>query len=236
MHNYEYFVFDGIDSRSVGLRLEDAITFDGAAPNVEAMSIPGRNGALHYFDGAYGNVTGSASCFVLQKNVDKALAAIDRWLLLGFGYKRLEVATEPDYFRMARVSDGPGTEIRTRKLAVFDLKFDCKPQKFLKSGEETITITEATTLQNEWFPALPLLKVYGSSAAVLAVGDTSISISEIDEYVVLDCELQDAYKGTANKNSTITAPEFPRLENGENAISWTGGITKIEITPRWWTL
>lgn len=236
MHNRDYFVFDGVDSRSLGLRQQGPMEFDGAEPVVTSIEVPGRNGDLHYFDGNYSNIEAEVSCYVLRKDVDKALSAINRWLMMGFGYKRLEVSSEPDYYRMARVAGGPGTEIRVNLLAPFDITFDCKPQKFLKDGEKTITITEATTLQNEWFPSLPLLKIYGSSSATLTVGDTTIRISSIDSYVTLDCELQDAYKGTANKNSTITAPEFPRLESGENAITWTGGITKIEITPRWWTL
>ena len=54
-------------------------------------------------------------------------------------------------------------------------------------------------------------------------GAYTVQISELDEYVMLDSELQDAYKDTLNKNSTISAAAFPVLEPGENTISWDGG-------------
>ena len=63
-----------------------------------------------------------------------------------------------------------------------------------------------------------------------------MAIADIDEYLVIDCDTQNAYKGTQNKNTEISAAAFPRLDAGDSEISWTGGITSVEITPRWWTL
>lgn len=54
--------------------------------------------------------------------------------------------------------------------------------------------------------------------------------------VVLDSNTQNAYLGAVNLNSTISAPEFPTLPAGESAVRWTGGITGVEIIPRWWAL
>ena len=63
-----------------------------------------------------------------------------------------------------------------------------------------------------------------------------VQIKNLSSSLTLDCELQDAYKGLENHNADISAPEFPVLEAGENRIGWTGGVTHIEIIPRWWTL
>ena len=71
---------------------------------------------------------------------------------------------------------------------------------------------------------------------MLRIGEYSVQFKNIEEYVMLDCDTQNAYKGTENKNNTISAATFPKLEHGENQIGWSGGITGIEITPRWWTL
>ena len=30
--------------------------------------------------------------------------------------------------------------------------------------------------------------------------------------------------------------EFPKLVPGSNTISFSGGITSVEIIPRWWTI
>lgn len=63
---------------------------------------------------------------------------------------------------------------------------------------------------------------------------TTVSINK----VTLDSELQDAYDGTVNKNSSIilNGGEFPSLEPGDNDITFSGGVTEVEITPRWWTV
>ena len=86
-------------------------------------------------------------------------------------------------------------------------------------------------------PAKPFLRIHGSGNAVLSLGDYIIMLTGIDSYIDVDCELMDAYKGAANLNSKVSfnADEVDLLP-GVNGISWTGGITKVEITPRWWRL
>ena len=84
------------------------------------------------------------------------------------------------------------------------------------------------------FEAYPLFKVAGTSG-VLTVNGNSITFSSIDNFVMLDCELQDAYKENINKNNTISGT-FPVLKTGSNTISWTGNISSVIITPRWWTI
>lgn len=229
----EFFLYDGVSSRDVGLQLQKQITFTGAIPRLSVESVPGRNGDLHYFDGSYENRTGTAFCYLLQKDVDRALDQINRWSLLSNGYRRLETSEEPDVYRLARITAGPEVDIRARILAPFTLEFDCKPQKFLKSGEEIISLTEPITIYNPDFEALPLITVYGTGSGVLYVGDYTVTIHSISGYIVLDSDTQNAYKDFTNKNGDISALEFPRLKHGENSLGWTGDIERIEIIPRW---
>ena len=116
------------------------------------------------------------------------------------------------------------------------LTFNCKPQRWLKTGEQVIQCSNGDSILNSGFPALPLIKVSGTGGGYLYVGACVVQILSLDEYVILDSETQNAYKGTINKNGTIAAPEFPVLQTGENTIYWGGGITAVEITPRWWTI
>ena len=232
----DYFVFDGTNSLDCGIQMQGFMTFSSPTPRVETVSVPGRNGDLHFYDGSFDNRIGSARCFALRESVDVAIDQINKWLLAGPGYKRLEVSTEPETYRMARISSGPETEIRANLLAPFSLTFDCMPQKFFKFGEEIITMTSPGTIYNVGFSALPVITVYGAGSAALNVSGTIVQINSISDYVTLDSDTQNAYKGTLNKNSTILAARFPIFRPGKNEISWSGGITKIEITPRWWTL
>ena len=47
----ETFYLDGIDARSVGIRLQAQIEFSKAVPVVESKAIPGRNGNLIFETG-----------------------------------------------------------------------------------------------------------------------------------------------------------------------------------------
>ena len=232
----EYFSLDGISSRDAGICLQSPLALSGAVPNIAKTTVAGRNGDLLRFDGSYKNRDASVSCFVLRENVNNTVTALSQWLTGNAAYRKLEYSEWPEYYMMARITAGPDTDVRARLLAPFDLEFDCKPQRFLKSGELQITLSEPGTLYNSGFPALPLITVYGSGSGTLTAGGVTMQLKAIDEYVTLDCDLQDAYKGLTNKNSTIYAPEFPVLKPGENLITWTGGVTRVEITPRWWTL
>ena len=231
-----YFVYDGVDSRDLGIRLQTPITIDGASPNVETVVVTGRNGDLHQWDGSYSNRAATAKCFILTDHVWAYLRQMQIWSLLKPGYHRLETPEEPETYMMAMVSDGGETDIRGNVLAPFTIKFDCMPQKFLKSGEIPIMLTDKGAVYNDCFPALPLITVYGAGAGTLTIGGTTVSIKSIDQWVTLDCETSEAYKNADNKNATITAAKYPTLEHGGNAVTWTGGVTSVEITPRWWTL
>lgn len=234
----EHFYFDGEDSRDYGIWMTSQIQVEGAKPNVETVTVPGRSGDLLIYDGSYGNVSFTASCFVTdtrnasaQDNLTEAV----RWLTKTNGYRRLQLPGE-DGYRMAYVSAFPGSAWKGKGARSFSIIFQCKPQIWMYEGEQQFTLSASGVLFNPGMPALPLIRVYGSGAGTVTVGDTTVTLSAIDEYVTLDSDIQDAYKGTANKNSTISAAEFPKLEPGENPISFGGGVTKLQITPRWWHL
>jgi phage-related protein len=233
----ETFYLDGADAKIYGLNLQKPVEFSAPIPIVEKEHIEGRNGDIIYDTGAYENRTASAVCYALARNVKSSLRAINHYLFGNRGYRRFETSDDAEHFWLARVSNGARIEQRLRTLAPFEIEFDCKPQAFLKVGEIPIYISGATSVFNKYgYDALPIIKVYGTGAGSLSVGDFRVDFTEIDDMTILDCDLQNAYNGNGNRNMYIDAPEFPVLKNGENKISFSGGITKIQIIPRWWEL
>lgn len=122
------------------------------------------------------------------------------------------------------------------RAGTFDIPFNCKPQRFLKSGEISMPLTAPTTLSNPGMESLPLITVYGTGAGTVTVGGVTVDIKSLDDYVILDCDTQNAYKGPQNKNSTIYAPKFPTIPPGESLLTWSGGVDRVELIPRWWKL
>lgn len=233
----ETFYLDGIDAASAGIHLQKPIVFSEAVPNIESKTIPGRNGALIFDSGSYENRSGSASCFCLQDDVESAISSAGRFLMGGKGYRRLETSDDPDHYWMARVENSPQIEMRLRVLAPFEIEFDCKPQRFVKSGENTVVFTANGSLSNQYGQtALPLITLYGQGEGMLTIGDCVVEVKKLDEVIFLDSDTQNAYNNNGNQNMSINAPTFPTLPDGDTQIAFSGGIERVEIVPRWWEL
>ena len=199
--------------------------------------IPGRNGDIIQDNGCYKNVERTYEVSFDAPNEDFATYAnaVSAWLHSTTGYARLEDSYEPNYYRMATYQESNIFENLYNQAGTATIVFECKPQRFLKTGDNTITIQNSLTIMNPTgFEAYPLFKVTGTSG-VLTVNGNSITFSSIDDFVMLDCELQDAYKENINKNSTISGT-FPVLKPGSNTIRWTGSISSVTMKPRWWTI
>jgi phage-related protein len=233
----ETFYLDGIDARSAGIQLQAPIEFSEAVPVLEAQTIPGRNGDLIWETGSYENRSGSASCFCLQKNVERAISSAGRFFMGKKGYRRLETSDDPDHYWLARVENSPQIAMRLRTLAPFEIGFDCKPQRFVKAGEKTVVFHSSGSLFSQYDQAaLPFITIYGNGAGQLTIGDYVVEVKALDGTLYLDSDTQNAYNNSGNQNMNINAPVFPALSGGETNVVFSGGIERVEIIPRWWEL
>lgn len=236
LQNTNTFTFGGIHSADYGVWISGTGTFDSPERDVDKVVIPGRNGALTRDNGRFENIELTYPAFIsrqFQPRFDEFRAA----MLSKRGYQRLEDTYHPDEYRLAMFA-GP-LEPRTgiwNRSGTFDIEFDCQPQRFLKTGEQPITFTAGGALFNPTgYDALPLIRAYGTGT--LTVNGYTVTVNVADGYTDIDSDLQDAYKGTLNCNPyiTLTDYEFPILSPGAIEVSFTG-FTRLEITPRWWTI
>lgn len=230
--------FDGVSNEDVGIKLQGALSLSAAVPKVSTVVIPGRNGALHYYDGTFENRAASVGAYVYKPNfVKEMFGVVNNWLFGSFGYRVLETSDDPEHYMLARVKNGATVEARLQKLAPFTLSFDCMPQRFLNTGKGTIVINKNTSITNPTkYAALPLYKINGTGSGTLTIGAQTANFTALDGYVYYDAETENAYKGTVNKNNTVNAPGGLPFDGGQQIINISGGITSVEITPRWWEL
>lgn len=208
------------------------------AKKINIVSVPGRNGDLIFEEDAYENVIQSYDVYISAETpkLPAAAKAVASWLYAPKGYARLQDDYDTDTFRLAHYSGQTNIENVFNRFGRATLEFNCKPQRFLTSGELITTLTSAGNIVNPTaFESLPLIKITGDGRINLNIGGQVIIIDIDDEDITLDSETQNAYKGTVNLNNKV-AGAYPKLVGGTNAISWEGDVTKIEITPRWWTL
>lgn len=230
-----HLIFDGKDSRDYGVYISGSGTFNAPGREYEAIAVPGRNGDLLMHNKRLSNISITYPAFIYA-NFRQNMAAFKSMLLSRTGYKRLEDTYHPEEFRRAYYRGDMIANVRSRNdAAEFDLVFDCDPRRFLKSGEAKRTFTAAGTIANPTeFDAKPLIRVYGYGT--LTVGADTITIAQAYSYVDIDSEVMDCYYGATNANGIVTfsTNDFPVLKPGHTSISFTGHISSVEITPRWW--
>lgn len=231
------FTFNGMNSREFGIYISGSASYNAPERSIEKIEIPGRNGSLTLDNHRFLNISVTYPAFIKDKFSFNSAGA-RMWLLQNAGYCKLEDSYNTDTYRMARFTGPIDFDMRFLNWGgETNLVFDCMPQRFYYIGDFPIEIdTETTLLNPSGFPALPLITVYGNAPGTLTIGQNTVSVLQLTDYIVLDSNTQNAYKGLQNMNQYISAPVFPTLESGENVIGFSGGIEKIEIIPRWWTI
>lgn len=246
---------DKIPLLNYGVWFDGAEVFNGGTPDINSVAIPGKNGNLIFDNKRFNNVTVSYAALMNQKFFQRFLD-FRSFLYSNRGYRRIEDSHLPNIYRMGRITGdiNPSHIAWNDNAAMFSLVFDCRPELYLKAGEQTLTVLseeipyggtpmEDIVFNPTRFNAKPLIRAYLTREGVgrIRVNKELVSIDvgrEEIPYVDLDCDLQEAYYKNMNCNRYVTIEkyDFPVLKPGDNILQKNGNISYVEITPRWWTL
>lgn len=162
-----YLTFNGINTSDYGVYISGEGIFNAPERAVEMISIPGRSGALALDKGYFENIEVVYPAFVVcddLTSMETALNGLRNALCAQKGYVRLSDTFHPNEFRMALFKDGLEVDVvKYNTAGQFDLVFNCKPQRYLTSGDTEQTIMSGTTLTNpSRFDASPMFIASGS--------------------------------------------------------------------------
>lgn len=243
----KYFVFNGKASTDFRLICSGGGTYGAPKRVYDTVHIPGRNGSLLIDKGYYEDIEVSYKDvgFIPEEwypfDMDQRLAAVREWLFGSIGYKRLEDTWHPDEYRMGYISQSfSPSMLDSLEAGKVDIKFNCKPQRYLKYGEIPVVIKQGFTLFNPTsFIALPIIMIEGSGTVTIQNEDGTFSIT-VESNATVDCDMMNVYHGTENLNSksTFSLPSgLDKMYLGKkNVISYSDSITKLSVIPRWWRL
>lgn len=232
-------VFNGISSQDLHIQVQTEPSYDFPEKDYEVTHVPGRNGDIVIDQGSWQNVSRKYNLAMDAGKISytEVASKLVQWLHSASGYARLEDSYEPDFYRMAMYKDSGSISNIFNKAGQIDVEFTCKPQRYFKSGEAADIFVASSEYRNPTdFPAKPLVKIHGSGSGVVGIGTYTVTINDIIDGMIVDSEQQDTYKDQMNCNSKVSITEYPKLVSGNNSISISGGVTSIEIIPRWWTL
>lgn len=254
-------IFNGVSTEDLGLVIQAPPKYTFPAKDLSTSHVPGRNGDFILDTYCYSNVDRTYSiASVFRPGTDFMANAekILKWLTEPSGYRRLEDTYDPTVYRLAMFSSSGSLTNYYDAATSIDVTFNCKPQRFLKIGEEKtdyfgtdITITNPTSET-----ASPLITISGISKAndnaivlltVLNKNDnkvsSSITISKLpdnEKSITFDSEDQMVYYEDQNGNKkdrnayvNFNRTDFPKLRKGKTQITIGNYIESTEIIEKY---
>ena len=232
-------IFNGKSSEDLHILVQHPPGYVIPERDYEVTHVPGRTGDIIEDKGSRANVERTYNLAIDARNnpYPDIASLVAQWLHTVSGYARLEDSYDPECYRMAMYTGTINISNLYNKAGEFDAVFNCKPQRYFKSGEKAVHFDSNGSLRNPTnFSAEPIIKLTGYGAGTVKIGSYTFETVNMVSGLTMDCDLEDAYNGQKNCNSQIKLDEFPKLDPGENKIEFSGGVTSVEIIPRWWTL
>ena len=228
--------FDGVDSTQYGVYITGEAAYNAPMRDVEMIEIPGRNGAYALDKGRFTNIEVTYPAGIYGKDESEFAQAISDFrnaLCSRKGYCRLTDGYNSNEYRMAVYSSGLEVSPALLKAGQFDITFNCKPQRFLTSGETQSNVTSGGTITNPTlFDSHPLLLVDGygdfdingeeitiQQGAVM--GNTTLDFSEV--------ETRSDTSNGANYVLTATATNLSTVALNGNHIVLHGSTPQADI-------
>ena len=216
-------IFGGVDSADYGIYIGGEGTFNAPKRDVEMISIPGRNGTFVLDKGRFENIEVTYSAFNYESDLAtfaQNLSDFRNAICSQKGYQRLTDTFHTDEYRMAAYIDGLDIKpINYNTASTFEIKFDCKPQRYLTSGETEVTVASGNTLTNPTpFDSHPLLKLSGYGN--IHIGSSTIGVAS-------SVPLQVDLGGTGTNSVTL---DVSALSAGDPIYSTKQGYPMVSVT------
>ncbi len=223
-----YISFKGISNFDMGVAITTMPSVITPSERGESIIIPGRNGALWKSENAWDEVSVIVQ-FWIPPTV--SLDTVRLWLM---GEGQLKLDRNAFYYYKARI-----TSAITYTPYSFDdgwqasVEFACYPFRYAVVQSDIEVHTPSTIIPNPHTAYTePRLTIYGSGEALITLNSTTLVITNIENGMSIDTELQEAYIDERLLNHIVSG-NFPTLEPGDNTLYWEGNISKIIIEPRW---
>jgi len=228
-------IYNGKSSVDLGVIVNKLPVIRKPKRKGSTTSIPGRSGALAREEGGFENYVQPYEISITdtQRGISAVSGDLAAWLLNTRGYIRLEDSFDPDVYRLARFAGPFDIEPLMEDDGKAVIEFDCQPQRYLRSGEKEIELTEElTTLFNPTaFAASPLIRV-DIDASLYPEPEEAKEITEVELTWTLNMSI-----GNRNTRSDHVHRVYP-VAGGTSQVSQqidVEGYEKAVITTQcWW--
>lgn len=228
-----YIIFDGVDSRSMGLHIDDQQPLPIASSNLAQRMLAGRDGFVTIGDSGRGGAVQRVDCFLEDTS---RLPEVRAWLRAG-RRGRLIVSDDAGHYMDAVILQGATLYHYTAHTVAFSALFAVQPWLYHSPEAADIVLTASGNIRNPGTAyAAPLYRIEGSGDIMLMQSGGMITLEGIEDGILIDADAEIAtdLTGTHNHMSKVSGDLSALwLLSGSNALSWSGNVTSITVTPRW---
>ena len=240
--------WNGVPSSQYGIEVTKYPEYVKPQRKLDRYQVPGRNGDIIMMQDAWENVEQSYEIAIGDGTADSvpdSAGDLAEWLCSPKGYRELSDDFDTDHYRIAffegRFDVDP---VSTGKVGRTRITFNCKPQRYLVSGKTAVTISSSpgSITNSTAYASKPLLFVQRSASGngTITIGSTVFTITGIPSGgIYIDCESMECYdRNNNNCNDKVESntSEFATLNPGANTIGFTGKVSSVRITPRWFEI
>ena len=221
------FVYNDISSDDMDLIVEQLPQISTPESRISKTDIPGGTQVIQAK--GYDLMDKECTCHYIGQNFDSLLT----WLS---GSGKVIFDNLNDRYYKAYIGNSiPLEQIVRNKMNKFKVIFTCKPFGYLLGGDIPIILENQTTICDTKCTreSYPTITIKGTGAATVTINNRTFNITDIDGEITIisDPEIQQVL----NNKGKYMEGEFPYLDVGENKVTWSGNITRLEITPYWRT-
>lgn len=197
---------------------------------VEYINIPGRDGTLTKFLGYDDRPYKIPFNFYEKDNIPERVRKITPILL---GAKTFTFTDDLEMFYKVKNVEIEDVERNLKRFSTFNVNCIIEPFDYLVDGTYKFEIINSESIFNYGsYESRPIIKVYGQGNIQISINAHTFQVNNVEGYVIVDSELMTCYKDTVNKGNDMIGL-FPVIDVGENQITLSSNITKVEITPNW---
>ena len=179
--NFKTFTFDNTNSAQYGVYITGQGVFNAPERNVEMVEIPGRDGAYALDKGNFNNIEVTYPAGIVadtEADFATAVSNLRNFLCSKTGYCRLTDDYNSGEYRMAVYKSGLDVSHEGLRTGEFDITFECKPQRWLTSGETKTSVANNGTITNPTlFESRPTLEFQGYGDITL--GGQTVSVANV---------------------------------------------------------
>ena len=224
-------IINNQNTKNLGFALVGRPSIPSADKKYETIEVEGRDGALTKFIG-YQDLKFSLKFNILfQSDIKQKLREIKGLLSQA---KTLAFDDSPNFFYKIKRCQISDVETIIKSSGIFNVEFIADPFEYESSSvlEYENVYSNLLIRNNTSYFSQPIIKIFGQDNIKLFVNDELVEVKNINEGIVIDSEMQEAYYNDNNMNHQMLG-DFPIFGIGENKIRLEGNVNKIEILPNW---